>query len=214
MLTRNKLKALIIIYLLGAVALSIRVPVVQTDVFDQVAGCPDSGIPGFQWDDCRAKAVGNSVPPNAWTRAWIWERGLQYDGSQVRVRWKIVALENFALLMGVVIALFKRQKLDPFFDWLERSLWLFPLAAYAIAATLRLIYVPCLYVVSRAYGWRPERASSITLPLWQIDAQQVRYGLVLFEELVLLLLVISVYAMMFVFNPSLRTRIFQRTRSL
>lgn len=59
------------------------------------------------------------------------------------------------------------------------------LLAYAALALLRMLYVPCLRVVALPIGWHPGQAIALSLPLWRVGTEQIRFGLVAFEELAL-----------------------------
>src|ERR1019366_321516 len=86
------------------------------------------------------------------------------------------------------------------------NLWVVPLLLYVCVALSRLLYVPCLEVTWRAYGARPDRVRATTIALWNIRAEQIRYGLVVFEELVLLAIVAAVYGVIFASCPNLWRR--------
>lgn len=68
----------------------------------------------------------------------------------------------------------------------SRRILAVPALIYALAALWRMVWVPCLDVRALAIGWHPAVQTPVTLPLWRIGAEQVRYGLVAFEEMVLL----------------------------
>jgi hypothetical protein len=80
----------------------------------------------------------------------------------------------------------------PYYSKLKRCAWLLPLFVYAIAAIWRLLYVPCIWAVQTHYT-RPARVDGETRALWDIGTAQVRYGLVFFEEFVLLVIVAVCY---------------------
>jgi hypothetical protein len=114
---------------------------------------------------------------------YIWRTALLFVA--VAVLW-FVAIPQYAKLKGFA--------------------WLVPLMAYSVVAIWRLLYVPCIWVVTNSYRWRPATFDAETRALWDIGTAQVRYGLLLFEELVLLVLVAAFYCAMFVVFPQLHPK--------
>ncbi len=86
----------------------------------------------------------------------------------------------------------------PYYSQLKRIGWLLPLFLYVLAAIWRLLYVPCEWLVRARYYAIPEEIDAETRPLWDIGTARVRYGLVFFEELVLLVIVAVSYGCAFV----------------
>jgi hypothetical protein len=89
---------------------------------------------------------------------------------------------------------------------LKRIAWLLPLGLYAAAAIWRLLYVPCIWIVRDRYYARPVELDAETRALWDIGIAQVRYGLLFFEEFVLLVLVAACYGCIFAVFPHFRPR--------
>ena len=212
MLIHTKLKVLALICLLGAVAITVRVPVQQISI-DQLK---DDEL-GFRAATPAVVLAPDEIdyvissPP--WTRAYVWELGNQPDGSDLRLRWPFYLAEQTACL-GVWVLVYWRVAKAGGVPWMPPNLWIVPLLLYICVALSRLLYVPCLEVTWRAYGARPDRVRATTIALWNIRAEQIRYGLVVFEELVLLAIIAAVYGVIFAACPNLWQRVWARRGSL
>ena len=71
---------------------------------------------------------------------------------------------------------------------------------------IRLLYVPCTEVVRTAIRGRPEILRASVLPLWRVGTESVRYDLIFFQEVVLLLAAAGVYGAIFTVRPDLRPK--------
>jgi hypothetical protein len=83
----------------------------------------------------------------------------------------------------------------PYYSELTRFVWLVPLFAYSAAAIWRLLYVPCVWTEDFRYRDVDQAA---TIALWNVGSERVRYGLMFFEELVLLAIVVGFYGLAFI----------------
>jgi len=211
MLIHTKLRVLSLICLLGAVAITVRVPVQQISsdqLKDDELGFRATG-PAVVLDP---DEVGYSPSSPPWTRAYIWELGSQTDGTDLCLRWPLYLAEQTAWL-GFWMLVYWRVAKAGGLPWMPPNLWIVPLVLYVCVALSRLLYVPCLEVTWRAYGARPDRVRATTIALWNIRAEQIRYGLVVFEELVLLAIVAAVYGLIFAAYPNLWQRVWKRRGS-
>jgi len=116
------------------------------------------------------------------------------DVEQYVSRLEILLVTLGALWFGII----------PHYSKLKRLAWLLPLFVYALAAIWRLLYVPCVWVVRAHYYARPDELDGDTRALWDVGTAQVRYGLVFFEELVLLAIVATCYGCAYVVIKHLR----------
>jgi len=210
-----KPKILVGVYLLLALGVAVYVPVNAVDIFDNVAGPwndyaqpakTPSAIP-----ESTAMAGRNVVTRATKTNAFVWSLGTDGTGGQRRIDWKRFAGRQ-AALAGFAVAFWGghrvRSRIAITLRVVGRVVWLLPLALYAVAAIWRLLYVPCVW--TRHYGTLAAGRTvpyAATLALWQIDIEDVRYGLVAFEEFVLLALVIALYGTIFAVFPGIRRRV-------
>jgi hypothetical protein len=211
MLIHTKLRVLALISLLGAVAITVRVPVQQISS-DQLKHDElgfRAATPAVVLAPDEIDYVVSSPP---WTRAYVWELGNQPDGSDLRLRWPFYLAEQTAWL-GVWMLVYWCVAKAGGVPWMPSNIWIVPLLLYICVALSRLLYVPCLEVTWRAYGAHPDRVRATTIALWNIRAEQIRYGLVVFEELVLLAIIASVYGVIFAACPNLWQRVWTRGNS-
>ena len=199
MLMQKKLKILLLVYVALAAALTVRLPVVQRDIFDQSI---DLGL-----IERSADHTGTYNATDEWNWAWVSELGHQADGSEVTIRWYKYAGEEIGLLVLVCLVYANHDKIGRALQPVLPYSWLVPLAVYVGVAVWRVLWVPCIW--TNRYGFHPNQTNTYAyiLPLWQIGPQDIRYGLIFFEELVLLALVAGCYALMFAASPGLRNRI-------
>jgi hypothetical protein len=78
---------------------------------------------------------------------------------------------------------------------------------YIGLAVRALLFVPCTVVVRRAFERIPERTNDFSLWLWQVDGETVHYGLVAYEEIVLLLCVVAFYGLLYIASSKTRSGI-------
>ena len=88
--------------------------------------------------------------------------------------------------------------------WLLRNCWPWPLAIYLLLAIRGLLLVPCTLLTRRAYGRFPGETEGMNLWLWQVQEQTIRYSLVAYNEIVLLVLVLTLYAVLYATSESVR----------
>jgi hypothetical protein len=195
MLMQKKLKILVVVYVLLVVALAVRVPVIRQDIFDQIALPP---LP-------ESSTLNEPAPVNTW--AYVWELGHRPDGSRLDLRWAFYLREQAVLLFALMFTVPKIDKRASVTGWVVRYAWLLPLILYIGFAVWRVLWVPCIWTYHYGVHTNQAHTYAYTLPLWRIDSQDIRYGLIFFEELVLLALVVGCYALMFAASPGLRKRI-------
>jgi hypothetical protein len=165
------------------------------DIFDQVT--PAATKQSGPWNDYAAAPSSQGTPPSSsptpsapvnllageFEDAPVNEEPVStLDVDRYAFRLEFLFVVIGALWFGIM----------PYYSKLKRCAWLLPLFVYAIAAIWRLLYVPCIWVVPTHYT-RPARVDGETRALWDIGTAQVRYGLVFFEEFVLLVIVVVYY---------------------
>jgi len=85
-------------------------------------------------------------------------------------------------------------------------LWV-PLIVYAAAALWRMVFVPCAWLVTVSLRMHLTTQTSGTIPLWEIGTEDIRYGLILFEESVMLACVAGWYGAAYALSPRMRSTI-------
>jgi hypothetical protein len=177
-------------------------------------------IPGDIFDRIAAESAG----PLGYEagRDWIGNLGQTVDGGVVAFDYARFVSREFALLVFAAIGglLFQRNSrwAASGIAWVGQRTWLLPLALYGVTALWRLVYVPCFWVDRAGINWKPADTPVKTLPVWRVGAEawswgdgvsllQIRYGLVLYEEVVLLVCVAAWYGVAYVLLPKMRARI-------
>jgi hypothetical protein len=89
----------------------------------------------------------------------------------------------------------------PYYAKIRRCVWFLPLFVYLFAAIWRLLYVPCTW--TDHFRYRDVDHAS-TIALWNVGTESIRYGLLFFEELVLLAVAAACYGLAFAVIKHLR----------
>jgi hypothetical protein len=172
------------------------------DIFDQVAPAGTAAKPlsdgGF--GDAPKSTAGARAALSADFNVWdvkSMESAPALDVGRYASRLEVLFIAIGALWFGFM----------PYYSELKRGAWLLPLFLYAIAAIWRSVYVPITWVERHSYCCGVSDSvytRAATIPLWRITTQNVRYGLVFFEEFAMLAILALCYGCAFAVIRHLR----------
>jgi hypothetical protein len=129
-------------------------------------------------------------------RGWIWDFGGRLTLDKNRYINREIAIV-FACLLFWAVWLRRPQRVEQSVLWMRKTAWSWPFVVYAAFALRGILFVPCTYVVRRAFESHPERTDNSTLWLWQVSGESIRYSLVAYEEIVLLICVLAFYGILY-----------------
>jgi hypothetical protein len=176
---------------IGAIC-SIRVPVMMSgvDTKDRQPRAYWDQTSEYAWRVFARRDIFDQVQTPPATTVALNEseyESIWFDVRRYEHRMGSLFLVMAGLWFGIIPHYFKVKELA----------WLFPLGLYIAVAIWRLLYVPCIWTVTSRYYARPAVFDAETRALWDVGTAHVRYGLVLFEELVLLVIVALCYGLLF-----------------
>jgi hypothetical protein len=170
------------------------------------------------FDESVAGHVATPPLPNGYTdvavgyeagRKWIGRLGQPADfGGVYAFDKNRYVIREAALILAALLLWTLCRRYPHSFEqavtWIRETAWLWPFVVYIGLAIRALLFVPCTVVVRRAFERIPERTNDFSLWLWQVDGETVHYGLVAYEEIVLLLRVVAFYGLLYI--ASIKTR--------
>lgn len=140
----------------------------------------------------------------------VFRLGDQGDDPYIYLDW-LALLKRQGLLLGglaTIYCAFRAQTV-------RQRMWLLPGVLYLLGAVWRLLYVPCSVVVrhTSSYSGLQERVFTFRLWIWQADGYAVprngmglvvNYGLVIFDEMVLLACLAAFYGLLYAISARAR----------